>query len=81
MVRYLSNRLAQMVLIFVLFQAGMYLLLQAAPGDFADQWLQNPKIPEEARLFMAARLGLDKPPLEQFVNYMKNFYTGDFGVS
>lgn len=81
MVRYLSNRLVQMVIIYILFQTMIYWILQAAPGDFADQWVLNPKIPPETRVAMAARLGLDKPPIEQFYNYMKNFWTGNFGAS
>jgi peptide/nickel transport system permease protein len=70
-----------MLLIFVVFLTVVFTLLQAQPGDITDQLVANPEIPPEARQLLAERLGLDQPVWKQYVSYLKNFATGDLGIS
>ena len=81
MTRYILSRLFQVLITFILFQTLVFFLLNAQPGDITDQFLGNPNIPPEAREVMRRQLGLDKPLPVQYVNYLKNFWTGDMGVS
>ncbi len=82
MTRYVVRRLAQMVLLFVVFLTVTWFLLYALPGDIVKQkFATNPNIPPEARQVAIERLGLDKPVLIQFRDYMINFFQLDFGLS
>lgn len=81
MTRYVLRRLFQIVVTFFLFQTLTFFLLYAQPGDITDQYLLNPNIPPETRERIRAELGLDKPPYLQYVQYMKNFMTGNLGIS
>lgn len=80
--RYLTRRLVQMVFLFLIFLTATWFLLYSLPGDIvAQRFAGNPNIPPEAREIAIARLGLDKPVLIQFRDYLVNFFRGDFGVS
>ena len=82
MLRYVTRRLIQMVLLFLVFLTVTWFLLYILPGDsVALKYAGNPNIPPEAREVAMERLGLDKPVLIQFRDYMFNFFQGDLGVS
>jgi len=79
--KFLGKRLLQMLITLLLFQAVTYFLIDAQPGDIADLLTLNPDIPPAERDRLRAELGLDRPPVERFVNYILNFYRGNLGVS
>lgn len=79
--KFLGKRLLQMFFTLLLFQAVTYFLIDAQPGDIADLLSHDPSIPPGERDRLRAELGLDRPPLERFVKYIGNFYTGNLGVS
>lgn len=81
MLKYIGKRTIQNVLVFIVFLTATFFLLQAQPGDISDQFLSNPKIPQEAREQFKERLGLNGTPWDQYVRYMENFFTGNLGVS
>ncbi len=82
MTRYIAKRLLQMFLLFVVFLFLTFFILQAFPGDaILTKLAGNPNLPPEARDAAIARLGLDRPPLEQFGSYFLNFFQGDLGFS
>jgi len=71
-----------MFLVFLVFLTFSWFLLYLLPGDLvAQRFAGNPNIPPEAREVALERLGLDKPVLIQFRDYMFNFFQGDLGVS
>jgi peptide/nickel transport system permease protein len=78
--KFIGKRLIQMTLLFVIFLTLVFLLLQAQPGDITSQFL-NPNIPAEARAQIAERLGLGGSVLDQWWNYITNFFRGNLGVS
>jgi len=57
-----------------------FLLLHAIPGDPADR-LDSPSIPAEQAERNRRALGLDRPPVEQFVRTVASYARGDLGVS
>jgi peptide/nickel transport system permease protein len=81
MAGYIFKRMLQIVLILIVFQSILFFLLQAQPGGIEYQFIANPDIPPEARQVIVERLGLDRPLGEQYLNYLKNFFTGNLGVS
>jgi len=81
LVRYIAQRLLQIILTFFLFLALSYMLLEAMPGDFSQLFLQDPKLTLAQREAIAASLGLDRPPHERFFRYIGSFLRGDLGVS
>ena len=82
MAKYLTRRLLQMALLFIVFLTLTWFLLYSLPGDIvAQKFAGNPNIPPQARQVAIERLGLDQPILIQFRDYMVNFFQGDFGVS
>ncbi len=78
---YLSKRVVQMAITFLLFQAATYFIIDSQPGDIADLLVNSPDIPPSQRQILREELGLDKPPVERFFKYLSNFYKGDMGVS
>jgi peptide/nickel transport system permease protein len=81
MAGYILKRMLQIVLILIVFQSILFFLLQAQPGGIEYQFIANPDIPPEARQVIVERLGLDRSLGEQYLNYLKNFSTGNLGVS
>jgi peptide/nickel transport system permease protein len=78
---FISKRLVQMLILFVIFLTILFFLLDAQPGDLSQQYIGNPDIPPEEKAHLAARLGLDQPLWGRYVAYLGNFFTGDFGNS
>ncbi|HEY8531645.1 MAG TPA: ABC transporter permease, partial [Limnochorda sp.] len=81
LLRFLANRLLQSFITLLVFVAVTFAILQAMPGDITLLFLQNPKIPPEVREAIRQRLGLDRPILIQFLEHVKNVFTGNLGVS
>lgn len=79
--RYLIRRIFQNILTFFLFLTAVYLLLDAVPGDFGDLYLSDPRLTPAERQILRARLGLDKPVLERYGIWLRNFAQGDLGIS
>jgi peptide/nickel transport system permease protein len=79
--RYLAVRLAQIIFTFFVFLTVIYFLLMAQPGDITRQYIGDPKMTKEMRDAVAASMGLNKPPIEQYLTWMGNFLRGNLGVS
>lgn len=77
--RFVARRLLQMIPVFFGTTLLIFVMVHALPGDpVAALW--GEKAPDPAQL--AARkhqLGLDKPMLQQYFDYMSGLFTGDFG--
>lgn len=81
MIKYIGKRLAQGLLLLVVFLALLYVLLELQPGDISNQLISNPEIPPEAQQLLRERLGLDQPLFNRTVTYVINFFQGDLGLS
>ena len=77
MLRYIVKRLVIGVVTIFLLITITFLLVKAIPGNpFND-----PRVPEDVRQKQYEYYGLDKPVLEQYLNYMNNLLHGDLGTS
>lgn len=79
--KYILARIGQIIITLLIFQTLLFVILDAQPGDISMQFLSNPKVSAEAREQIRANLGLDRPPLERYFQWLKNFFTGNLGVS
>jgi peptide/nickel transport system permease protein len=58
----------------------MWVLFRSIPGDPAAVFISGRLTPEDIQALRKA-WGLDAPLYEQYLNYIKNLFLGDFGVS
>lgn len=79
--RYLAGRLLQAVSVVLLVTTLTFLLVHLAPGDPLTTMLDRPGISEEVRAQWRAQLGLDRPPVEQYVRWLANVPRGELGYS
>ena len=79
--RYLLVRLGQNVLTFFLFLTIVFILVDAQPGDYGNQFLNDPRLTPEQRQTIRAQMGLDEPVLKRYVTWISNAVQGDFGIS
>ncbi|MBE3583697.1 MAG: ABC transporter permease [Limnochordaceae bacterium] len=79
--RYFASRLGQLILTLFIYITLVYFILQAMPGDITQALVFNPRIPQSARAALQHQLGLDAPLVVQYFHYVRNFFTGNLGVS
>lgn len=77
MAKYIAKRLAMAAVTVFCILFILFMLMQLMPGSpFNDEKLSQAQV-----AVIQAKYGLDQPFLVQFINYIKNMLTGDFGVS
>ena len=77
MTKYILKRVGiSLVTIFFFFSVVFFLARLMPGGPFND-----PKLSETARENLSAYYGFDKPLLEQYITYLKNILSFDFGFS
>lgn len=76
MVKYTLKRVAAMLITLFIIVSLSFLAIRMIPGNVAGQGA----LPE-VRAAMEARYHLDKPLAEQYVIFLKNFFSLDFGES
>jgi ABC-type dipeptide/oligopeptide/nickel transport system permease component len=79
-VRYLMRRLAAFVPVLFAVTFVVFLMLHLVPGDPA-RMLAGPGVPTEDVERLRQQLGLDRPVLVQYAEWMGRLATGDFGRS
>lgn len=80
MIRYTARRLLEAVPILLGIVTLTFLLLHLAPGDPATAYF-NPNVSPEIIERMRENLGLNLPLHEQYLRWLRSFFTGDFGYS
>ncbi len=80
MVKYIIKRLVLIIPIIFGISIILFVIMNLTPGDPA-QMLIGDTYTEEALEQLRAELGLDKPLLTQYIDYIINALHGDFGIS
>lgn len=80
MIRFVLRRLALAVLTVWLASLGIFLAVQALPGDVATQILGRDATPQ-AVAAMRAQLGLNTPLWQRYLHWFFGVLHGDFGMS
>ncbi|PNV63554.1 peptide ABC transporter permease [Clostridium sp. chh4-2] len=80
MLKYIMKRLLMLIPIIIGITLFVYIIMSFAPGDAAVLILGNEATEQELQE-KRVELGLDKPVIVQYGNYLKNLVKGDFGKS
>ena len=78
--RYIVRRMIQVIIIFFVILTVLFLLFRLAPGDPVSMMV-DPDMTQEDAEILIVQLGLDQSIGVQYLIYLKNFFTGDFGFS
>ena len=81
MLRYLVIRILQGIVVLFLISVLTFGLIHAAPGSPVDLLVGKTRVTQETLDNLEARWGLDKPVWEQYLVWIRNVVTGDFGSS
>ena len=77
---FLFKRLITLVATLVGASVVVFLVLEILPGN-AAQILMGPDAAPEAVRALAEKLGIDRPPLERYWNWVSGMLVGDLGLS
>ena len=77
---FLLKRLATLAATLVGASIVVFLVLEILPGD-AAQILMGPDASPEAVRALAAKLGIDQPPLQRYLHWVGGMLSGDLGNS
>ena len=80
MLIHIFRRMLLMIPVFVIVSFGTFMLARYAPGD-PVLVRAGPRADPEVVERIRHELGLDKPVIIQYVDYMGGFVTGDLGES
>lgn len=80
MLKYTLKRILMLIPTVIGITLFIYLIMSLVPGDPVELLLPQEATFEQKEA-LRAEMGLDKPVLVQYVNYMWNVVQGDFGVS
>jgi len=78
--KFIFNKLIEIVIIFFIILTALFFLFRLAPGDPITKMVDPMLTPEDAQ-HLIEQLGLDEPSWKQYLIYIKNIFTGNFGVS
>lgn len=78
--KYVVKRLVQVMVILFCILTILFVLFRLAPGDPVTRMVDPEMTPEESQ-HLIEQLGLDKPIWTQYLIYLKNCSTGEFGYS
>jgi len=82
MVRFVSTRVLQMIVVLAVMSFIVYALIGLMPGDPIDLMISsNPRLSPADALRLKALYGLDKPLIERYFAWARAALTGDFGYS
>ena len=77
---YIIRRLLMLIPVLIGISICIFAIMQLIPGDVVSGILGIEETPE-LRQMWEAKLGLDKPVVEQYLNWIGKAVTGDFGES
>ena len=80
MLKYTLKRILMLIPTIIGITLFIYLIMSLVPGDPVELLLPQEATFEQKEA-LRAEMGLDKPVLVQYVNYMWNVVRGNFGVS
>jgi len=78
--RYVVRRAVYTIVVIFVASIVIFWGLRVAPGDPANT-LFNPLATPEAKQALRVKFGLDKPVAVQYLFFLRDFFTGDFGQS
>src|SRR5437899_10940844 len=81
MIRYLARRAGHGLLLLFGVSILLFLLFQAASGDFLSEIRLDPQISPETVAHLRTQYGLDQPLRVRYWKWVKSSVQGEFGYS
>jgi peptide/nickel transport system permease protein len=81
MIRYILKRVVIAVLLLLVMSFCTFMLMRLTPGNFIDTLRLDPQISQDTLLHYTKLYQLDKPPVVQYLYWLKGFCRGEFGYS
>ncbi len=81
MLRYIVIRVLQGIVVLFLISVLTFGLIHAAPGSPVDLLVGKTRVTQQVLDNLEIKWGLDKPVWEQYLIWLQNVVTGDFGSS
>ena len=78
---FIFRRIIASIPVLLLSSALVFFIIQMAPGDFLTPLKLSPSGGEEKIRILTQQFGLDKPVWQQYLIWLKNMVTGNFGQS
>lgn len=78
--KFIFKRLTEILIIFFVILTVLFLLFRLSPGDPITRMVDPNMTPEDAE-HLITQMGLNQPVWIQYLYYLKNFFTGNLGVS
>ncbi|MCK7516380.1 MAG: hypothetical protein MZV64_00960 [Ignavibacteriales bacterium] len=78
--RAILKRIASSILVLLLLVTFIFLLVRLAPGDPTQKFL-SPQLSPQLAEKVTKSFGLDQPIHLQYFSFVKNLFSGDFGIS
>lgn len=78
MAKYIVKRIISAIITIWFIMTLTFILMNSIPGDPMSM---GKALQPEVEAAVKAKYGLDKPLIEQYITYLKNYSQGDFGVS
>jgi len=76
MLKYILKRLVTCLVVIFISMTAVFFVIRLLPANIV-----NPQLPAETQRELERAYGLDKPVMEQYVNYLGNLAKGDLGRS
>jgi peptide/nickel transport system permease protein len=81
LIRFISRRLAQTVLLLFGISVVLFLLAEAVPGDYFSEAQLNPNISADTLQALRSHYGLDRPLVVRYGYWLASVARGDMGYS
>ena len=82
MISYIVRRILISLPMMLIISVLVFFITELQPGDFASQYINNPRVSPEQIELIKERLGLDQSAARRYLLWMKNIVTNlDFGYS
>jgi ABC-type dipeptide/oligopeptide/nickel transport system permease component len=78
MIGYIIKRMGSLLVSFLIVSVIVFILMHAIPGGPFDE--SKMPLSEATKAKLLEQYGLDQPLLMQYLKYMQNIFTGNFGV-
>ena len=79
--RYLLSRFLQTLVVLAIVTTGVFFMVNLLPGDPVFIYAGVEDMPEEEYKVIHHKLGLDKPIVKRYYDWVKGVLHGDFGIS
>jgi peptide/nickel transport system permease protein len=76
----ITKRIVSSLIVLFLLVSFIFILLRVSPGDPSQKFI-SPELSPELIKKISRSFNLDRPIIEQYISFIGNIFTGNFGIS